>query len=283
MRFLSYEVGGTPSYGMLAGDEVIDLKVRVGDSLPTLRAAIEGRALGRLADLFAGSATDHSVDGLTFRPPIADSNKVICVGLNYHEHRDETGRTELPYPTIFSRFADTHVGHGQSLIASTPRFDYEGELVVVIGRAGFQIDECRAHEHVAGYSIYNDGSARDWQTHTTQWLPGKNFPASGGFGPWIVTTDEIDDIGKLELTTKVNGEVRQQAGLDLLIFDVPQLVAYISTFTALAPGDLIVTGTPGGVGMFREPPTYLAAGDVVEVQITDIGTLRNPIAAPESG
>ncbi|MEZ0212515.1 MAG: fumarylacetoacetate hydrolase family protein [Xanthobacteraceae bacterium] len=214
----------------------------------------------------------------TLLPPVTNPGKIICVGLNYDDHRRETKRPEVPYPTLFIRWADSHVGHMQPLLkpAQSDRFDYEGELAVVIGKPGRHISKERALEHIAGYSCYNDGSVRDWQKHTSQFTPGKNFTASGAFGPWVVAKT-IADPHKLTLTTRLNGVVVQESSTDLLIFDIPTLIAYISTFTNLSTGDVIVSGTPGGVGDRRDPPLYMRPGDVVDVEISNIGTLTNSV------
>jgi 2-keto-4-pentenoate hydratase/2-oxohepta-3-ene-1,7-dioic acid hydratase in catechol pathway len=184
------------------------------------------------------------------------------------------------FPVIFVRFESSHVGHLEPILRPkvSQQFDYEGELAVIIGKEGRYIPADAALDYVAGYSIYNDGSVRDWQRHTHQYTPGKNFPSSGAFGPWLVTSDKIPDPAKLRLTTRLNGKVVQDSGIDDLLFDVPSLIAYCSNFTTLLPGDVIVTGTPGGVGAARKPPLWMKPGDTIEVEISEIGTLRNPVA-----
>jgi 2-keto-4-pentenoate hydratase/2-oxohepta-3-ene-1,7-dioic acid hydratase in catechol pathway len=212
---------------------------------------------------------------------IPDPAKIICVGINYRLHQAETGRDAVQAPTLFIRFADSQTGH-ESTIAIPPivrDFDYEGELAVVIGRELYQTPPPETMDGIAGYAIYNDFTARDWQRAASQWTPGKNFPSTGAFGPYLVTPDEAGHVHGLELQTRVNGEVRQHASVGDLIFDIPTLLAYITSFTRLAPGDVIVTGTPGGVGQFMQPPALLGDGDVVEVTITGLGTLRNKIMA----
>lgn len=211
---------------------------------------------------------------------IPNPDKIICVGLNYKSHIGETGRTSAEErPVIFTRFAGSQVGHLQPLVCpiESARFDYEGELAAIIGKGGRRISEDAALDHVAGYSIYNDASVRDWQLHTHQWAPGKNFVGTGAFGPWMVTRDEIPDPYEHSLTTRLNGEVMQDSSINLMIFNIQAVIAYVSTFAELLPGDVIVTGTPGGVGNARKPPIYMHDGDVVEVEITGIGTLRNPV------
>jgi 2-keto-4-pentenoate hydratase/2-oxohepta-3-ene-1,7-dioic acid hydratase in catechol pathway len=281
MKLASYARNGSRTYGVVVGDRVISL-APAGSSL---RAALAGGLDGLLARAetaipAAGDAAAVPLADITLLPVIPDPAKIFCVGLNYSDHRAEASRDETPFPPIFFRFADTQIGHGQPAIkpASSQQFDYEGELAVVIGKPALAVPESEAMSVVAGYSCYNDLSARDWQMHTSQWGPGKNFPGTGAFGPWLVTADELPDPAVLHLTTRVNGEQRQDAAVRDLIFSVPALIAYISAFTPLAPGDVIVTGTPAGVGLFRQPPAFLTAGDVVEVEIAGIGTLRNVVA-----
>jgi 2-keto-4-pentenoate hydratase/2-oxohepta-3-ene-1,7-dioic acid hydratase in catechol pathway len=202
------------------------------------------------------------------------------VGLNYETHRRETGRPEEAHPTIFLRLADSQVAHKAELLRPrvSQALDYEGELAVIIGKAGRYVDEHEAMAHVAGYACYNDATLRDWQRHTHQFTPGKNFPQTGAFGPWMVTADEIEDPAALLLVTRVNSEVVQSASLSQLIFTIPRLIAYCSSFTPLTPGDVIATGTPGGVGFKRTPPLYLKPGDRVEVEISQVGRLENGVA-----
>lgn len=273
MRFASFTIGGRASWGAVRGRHVTMLHER----WPTLRAAIAADAL---AEAGAADAPTAALDEIEWSPLIADPGKILCVGLNYENHRKETGRAVVAHPTIFTRFADSQTAHRAPLLmpAESDRLDYEGELAVVIGRAGRAIPEERALEHVAGYSCYNDGSVRDWQNHTIQFTPGKNWPETGAFGPWLVTPDEFGVLGPQRLQTRLNGEVMQDAVLADMIFSVPQLIAYCSTFTPLSAGDVIVSGTPGGVGAKREPPVFLRVGDRVEVAIDGIGTLENGIA-----
>jgi 2-keto-4-pentenoate hydratase/2-oxohepta-3-ene-1,7-dioic acid hydratase in catechol pathway len=232
-------------------------------------------------DYVEGRAPEFSTADVTVLPPITDPSKILCVGLNYAKHQAETGRPDVEHPTIFTRFADSQVGHLQPMIKpdQSARFDYEAELAVVIGQGGRFISEDDALSHVAGYACYNDGSIRDWQRHTSQFTPGKNFPGTGAFGPYLVTPDEVGDYRKLPIESRLNGEVMQKATLADLIFPIPRLLSYISEFTALSSGDVIVTGTPGGVGDRREPPVYMVPGDVIEVDIGIVGTLVNPIVS----
>jgi 2-keto-4-pentenoate hydratase/2-oxohepta-3-ene-1,7-dioic acid hydratase in catechol pathway len=212
-------------------------------------------------------------------PVIPDPAKILCIGINYLSHVKETGREIPKYPMIFTRFPDSQTAHGAPIIRPTAshKLDFEGELAVVISRTARHVKAADAMDYVAGYSCYNDGSVRDWQKHTIQFIPGKNFPATGGFGPWLVTPDEVGDPSTLDLVTRLNGEIVQQANTSDLIFPVQVLIEYCSTFTELQPGDVIITGTTGGVGAFREPPLWMKPGDVVEVEISKIGTLKNTI------
>jgi 2-keto-4-pentenoate hydratase/2-oxohepta-3-ene-1,7-dioic acid hydratase in catechol pathway len=280
MKLLSFIVDGRPSFGAVKDNGVVDLGARMANCT-TLRQLLEAGRLAEAAKLAASVAPGHPLDKVSFAPVIPDPGKIICVGLNYRDHVAETGRTVTEKPALFARFACSQVGHLQPIVK--PRvsddFDYEGELGLVIGKAGRHIPADRALDYVAGYSCYNEGSIRDWQRHTSQFLAGKTFAESGGFGPWLVTTDEIPDPSKLTLQTRLNGNVVQDTTTDLLITAIPELIAYTSTICPLAPGDVIVTGTPGGVGAKRTPPLWMRPGDTVEVEISGIGTLRNTVIA----
>ncbi len=264
---------GRPSCGIVAGEGVIDL----GAGLRGLK-----RVLGELAELapMASRPPDWRLAELTLLPVIPDPEKILCVGLNYRAHIRETGNEPPAKPLIFTRFANSQVAHGQPLLRPrvSERLDFEGELAVIIGRRGRHVPRAEALAFVVGYACYNDGSVRDFQRHSTQYTPGKNFVGTGGFGPWLATADEVGDIRNGTLTTRLNGEVVQQARLDDLVFDIPALIEYCSTFTELVPGDVLVTGTPGGVGAARKPPLWMKPGDVVEVDISGVGVLRNPVA-----
>lgn len=283
MKLVSFRHGGRTSFGRLVGDKVIDCGPLFDGRYASVRDLLERGGLGAVAEETEDRPADFGLDEIELLPPVPDPGKILCAGVNYRTHREETSHRPADRPTVFPRYADSQIGHRQPLIRprETERFDYEGELAVVIGKPGRRIPVQDAFDHVAGYSCYNDGSVRDWQRHTQQWVPGKTFPGTGGFGPALVTRDEISDLAALTLTTRVNGEVRQSASLADLIFDIPALIAYMSTFTPLAPGDVIVTGTPGGVGLFREPPVFLQPGDTVEVDIDSIGLLVNTVASEE--
>lgn len=280
MKLATFSHGGTVSYGVVDGDDIFDLGKRLGDRFPDLRSLIEQDGLAEAASAVTGASSDLKTSDIQWLPVIPNPDKIVCIGLNYKSHINETGRSNPEdRPVVFARFAASQTGHMQPLVCplESERYDFEGELVAVIGKRGRRIAESAALQHVAGYSIYNDASVRDFQLHTHQWGPGKNFPDSGAFGPWMVTGDEIPDPYALTLTTRLNGEVMQNSGTDLMVFDIGAIIAYVSTFTELVPGDVIVTGTPGGVGNARKPPIYMHDGDVVEVEITGIGTLRNMV------
>lgn len=281
MKYLSFRVSGVDTWGASVDGQVYDL----GRSGAGVAADLVGAIAG-------GKLDDSLIDGLepvaaeadvTFLPVIPNPGKIICVGVNYRSHQEETGRDEVGSPTLFPRFADTQTAHGVpvEIPAVAQQFDYEGELALVIGKPAVKVPAAQAFDVVAGYAAYNDFTVRDWQRATTQWFPGKNFPKTGAMGPYFVPAAELDDLGSRTLETRVNGEVRQKTTIDKMRFDIPTLIEHISTFTPLAPGDVIVTGTPGGVGLFMDPPGLLSAGDVVEIEITGLGILRNEIVAEQ--
>ncbi|WP_231639154.1 fumarylacetoacetate hydrolase family protein [Sphingomonas profundi] len=250
------------------------MPIEHGDSLRALLAADRLDALRSST----GERVDHAQ--VEFLPPIHDADKIFCVGLNYRGHLTETG-TPLPtHPSLFMRFNSSQVGHEQPVIAPSisTEFDYEGELAVVIGRTAWRVPAERAMEHVAGYSCFAENSVRDFQMHSRQATPGKNFLMSGAFGPWLTTADEVPDPAALRLTSRLNGEVVQDESVSALVFDIPALIAYISSFTVLLPGDVISTGTPDGVGFLRDPKVWLKPGDLFEVDIPGVGLLRNRVA-----
>jgi 2-keto-4-pentenoate hydratase/2-oxohepta-3-ene-1,7-dioic acid hydratase in catechol pathway len=246
---------------------------------PTLQSAIEADALGMLADV-RESARVPAAEAV-FDPVIPTPGKIICVGINYLPHIKEMGREPPDYPWLFVRWPDSQVGHGQLLVrpAASDNYDFEGEFACVIGKPARHVKAADALDYVAGYTCFMDGSVRDWQNHGSQFTPGKNFHASGSCGPWLVTADEIPDPAKLNIETRLNGEVMQQASIGDLKFGVPELIEYITTFAELHPGDIISTGTPGGVGFARKPPVWLAPGDRIEVTVDGIGCLANDIVA----
>jgi 2-keto-4-pentenoate hydratase/2-oxohepta-3-ene-1,7-dioic acid hydratase in catechol pathway len=279
MKIASFFNQGIPSYGIVEGDQVIDLQPLKADLGYDLKAAITHGLLNSLTPASLAALPRVALNDVTFMPVIPNPGKVLCIGINYATHVRETGRDMPTYPMIFTRFADSQTAHLQSILRpkASHKLDFEGELAIVIGKKARYVKAENALDYVAGYACYNDGSVRDWQKHTIQFVPGKNFPQTGGFGPWLVTADEIPDPQALELTTRLNGEIMQHTNTSDMIFDVCKLIEYCTTFTELAPGDVIVSGTTGGVGAFREPPVWMKPGDVVEVEISGLGILRNTI------
>lgn len=277
MKLVTYRDSKGESYGVVTDGGIVN----IGRALnyPDLRALLEADALDVVRDHVDGRETEVALDDITLLPPVQNPDKIIMVGLNYATHVAEGGRDTPEYPMLFPRYANTQVGHGQAMIRPkvSEKLDFEGELAFVVGKTGRHVAKENAYDYVAGYSCYNDGSVRDWQRHTGQFMPGKNFIGTGAFGPWLVTTDEIPDPEVMSLVTRLNGEEMQRATIDDLIFGVPDLMAYITTFTELVPGDVVVTGTTGGVGAYRTPPVWMKEGDTVEVVISGIGILRNPI------
>ncbi len=281
MRLTSYRIGASESFGAVAGEGLIDLGTRLR-TYPTLRALIAAGALAEAQAAVQGAAPDRKMADVVLLPPVPAPEKIWCIGVNYAERNEEyKDNSERPkYPSLFCRAPASLVGHEQAI--ERPRvstqLDYEGEIAIVIGRGGRHIARERAWEHIFGLTLCNEGSVRDWLRHgkfnVTQ---GKNFDKSGSAGPWIVTSDDIDPRRPIQLTTRVNGEVRQSDSTERLMFPFDHLITYLSTFATLTPGDLIVTGTPTGAGARFDPPRWLKPGDVVEVEGSGIGTLRNTV------
>lgn len=279
MRLVSFDIEGRSSFGLVEGDGVIDAAETAAAGGGGLRGVLLDDGLDRLRRL-QGRTPDYGLDDIRFLPPIPDAAaKFLCVGVNYMPHIREMGRERPDYPVLFVRFADSLVGHRQAMVRPrvSERFDFEGELAVVIGKRARHVPAGSAMDFVAGYSCFNDGSVRDYQRHGPQWTPGKNFHHSGSFGPWLLTADEAGDPSEFRLRTLLNGEVVQDESVAELCFGIPQLIEYCTRWAQLEPGDVIVTGTPGGVGAGRTPPLWMKAGDTVEVDIAGVGRLRNPI------
>jgi 2-keto-4-pentenoate hydratase/2-oxohepta-3-ene-1,7-dioic acid hydratase in catechol pathway len=278
VKYASFVVDGVPTWGVERDGRLVDLGPSGGNVASSIKELIADERFP-LADVAFDGAPTIAVERAEFLPPIADPGKILCVGVNYRTHQEESSKPTAQAPTIFVRFADSQMGHGAPAVypRESDAFDYEGELALVIGRDAYRVPSEEAWSVIAGYSIYNDFSVRDWQTRATQWTPGKNFPGTGAFGPYLVPAENIEDVTALRLETRVNGEVRQSATVTDLIFSIPEIIAYVTTFTKLSPGDVIVTGTPGGVGLFMEPKGLLRPDDVVEVEITDLGVLTNTV------
>jgi 2-keto-4-pentenoate hydratase/2-oxohepta-3-ene-1,7-dioic acid hydratase in catechol pathway len=278
MRLASFQVKNVASYGAVTEKGIVDLGKRIGNRYPDLKSLIGANAFEE-AKKFLSQPADFRESEITWLPVIPNPGKIVCVGLNYEEHRAETGRDKTENPALFLRVAESQLGHRQPMLRprESTHLDFEAEIALVIGKPGRRISQKDSWSHIAGYSCYNDGSVRDWQRHTVQWTAGKNFAATGGFGPWMVTADEIAPGTKLTLSCRLNGERMQHADTEMMIFKFPKLIEYISAFTPLAAGDVIVTGTPGGVGSRRTPPVWMKPGDTVEIEIDKVGTLVNTI------
>jgi 2-keto-4-pentenoate hydratase/2-oxohepta-3-ene-1,7-dioic acid hydratase in catechol pathway len=278
VKLLSYIHQGQARWGQVLGDQVVDLS---SPACPTLRSALATGKLDEIVRAAAAGGAKTALKDITFLPVIPDPGKIFCVGHNYEAHRVETQRDKTEHPLIFLRVAESQTAHLQPILLppESSHLDYEGEIAVIIGKGGRRIQRDQAWAHVAGYSAYNEGTLRDWQRHTIQFTAGKNFSSTGGFGPWMVTRGEIADGEELTLQTRLNGEVMQHTTTEFMIFPIPVLIEYISTFTTLQPGDVIVSGTPGGVGAKRTPPVWMKAGDRVEIEVSKIGVLVNPIVA----
>jgi 2-keto-4-pentenoate hydratase/2-oxohepta-3-ene-1,7-dioic acid hydratase in catechol pathway len=279
LKLLSFKHAGRATYGVVQGDRYLQPPADFLSRHPDLVAVLGANAQLELEQSATTRGTPVQPEATQALPVVTNPQKFICVGLNYKTHVAETKRDDSKYPALFIRFNDSLAADGDVVLrpSFSERFDWEGELAVVIGKGGRYITQAQAFDHVAGYACFNDISVRDWQRHTHQWTPGKNFPGTGPLGPWFVTADEVPDVNELTLETRLNGEVMQRASLSDLIFTIPVLIEYISRFTPLSAGDVIATGTPGGVGDRRDPPLYMKEGDRVEVEITGLGILRNRI------
>jgi len=279
MRLATFRTAQGASYGAVTARGIVDLRRYLGNQYPDLKALIADGALSKVQPHLS-AAPDYQASDVTWLAVIPNPDKIVCVGLNYQDHVVETGRDNTEQPAIFLRVADSQVGHKQPIVRprESTHLDYEAEIAVIVGKAGRRIAQKDAWSHIAGYSCYNDGSVRDWQRHTVQWTAGKNFAATGAFGPWMVSADEIPPDTVMTLSCRLNGERMQHATTRQMIFKIPKIIEYVSTWTTLLPGDVLVTGTPGGVGSRRNPPIWMKPGDKVEVEIDKVGVLENSIA-----
>ena len=285
MKLVSYRRHGDLSYGAVVGDRVVDLASRVGARYPDIVAFIAGDGLPIAQGIVAGAAGDYAYDELDLAPVVPNPGKILCVGLNYHDHIDEADRTianliKPTLPMMFARWPESLTGHRQAIVRpiASMTLDFEAELLVVIGRAtGRHVPAERALEHVFGYSCMNEACVREYQRHSSQITPGKNFKNTGATGPWLVTADEIADPMNLEVEMRLNGVVMQQANTRQMVHSIQAVIEYITQWMPLKPGDVIATGTMGGVGFARTPPVFMKPGDIAEVSIGGIGTLRNSI------
>ena len=281
-RIATYSIGGKTAYGAVVDGGVVDLSARFGKDYPTLREVIAAGALTRVAEDAAKRSADHPLDAITFLPPIPQPEKIICIGVNYPDRNAEykDGSDAPKYPSMFMRTPRSFVGHNAPLVRprASPQLDYEGEVVIVIGKSGRHVPESAALNHIAAITLCNEGTIRDWVRHAKfNVTQGKNFESTGSLGPWLIPYVAEAQIADIRLTTRVNGEIRQDDRTSRLIFSFRYLINYISTFTTLVPGDIIVTGTPTGAGARFDPPRYLTPGDVIEVEAEGIGTLRNGV------
>jgi 2-keto-4-pentenoate hydratase/2-oxohepta-3-ene-1,7-dioic acid hydratase in catechol pathway len=284
VRLATFTTADGTTFGAVTDNGIIDLGRRLGNRYPDLKSLIASETPSHAKALDAvtqhlQAPPDYDGSDVTWLPVIPNPDKIVCVGLNYEDHRAETGQDRTEYPALFLRTPESQTGHRRPIVRprESATLDYEAEIAVIIGQPGRRIPHEKAWEHIAGYSCYNDGSVREWQRHTLQYTAGKNFAQTGGFGPWMVTADEIPPATTLALTCRLNGERVQHATTDEMIFSIPRLVEYISAFTTLRSGDVVVTGTPGGVGARRTPQIFMKPGDSVEVEIDKVGVLENGI------
>ena len=281
-RLATFAVGGAVKYGAVTDNGVIDLSPHHGRDYPTLREVIAAGALVRLAEDATKRAPDHALGEITWLPPIPAPEKIICIGVNYPDRNAEykDGSDAPKYPSMFMRTPRSFVGHDSPLVRprASQQLDYEGELVLVIGKAGRHIAQDAALDHIAAVTLCNEGTIRDWVRHAKfNVTQGKNFDSTGSLGPWLVPYTDEAQIADIRLTTRVNGELRQDDRTSRLIFSFRYIINYISTFTTLVPGDVIVTGTPTGAGARFDPPRYLKPGDMIEIEAEGVGLLRNGV------
>jgi 2-keto-4-pentenoate hydratase/2-oxohepta-3-ene-1,7-dioic acid hydratase in catechol pathway len=279
MKLATFKTSKGASYGAVTDGGIVDLGKRLGNRYSDLKALIAANAFSQVTPLLS-EKPDHKAADVTWLPVIPNPERILCVGLNYQEHVKETGRDNTEQPAIFIRLPESQVGHKQPIVRprESTHLDFEAEIALIIGKGGRRISQKDSWNHIAGYSCYNDGSVRDWQRHTIQWTAGKNFAQTGGFGPWMVTADEIPPGTTMALSCRLNGERMQHATTEQMIFKFPKIIEYVSSWTTLAPGDVLVTGTPGGVGARRTPPVWMKPGDKVEIEIDKVGILENSIA-----
>ncbi len=280
MRLISYEKDGNAGVGVMIDDTNFISLSAAAPNLPTTMMGLLNHEGGLAeAQAVAGKDADLSLSEVTLLPVVPDTPVIWAAGVNYLDHAEETGRGTQEKPMLFIRTNHGLIADGDAFIKPdiSDMIDYEGELAVIIGKEGRHISQADALNHLAGYSIFNDGSVRDWQRHTIQFCPGKNFEGTGPFGPWMVTPDEFGDPYAQQLTTRLNGTEVQNTSIGKMDHKIERLIEYISTIHTLRPGDVIITGTPGGVGSRREPPLWMNDGDTIEVEITGIGTLTNPV------
>ena len=278
MKFVSFLLKGEAKFGISDGKNIIDLTDKILGAR-TLKELIEKKAISEAKKYASENDKNININEIEFLPLIPNPGKIICVGLNYSEHVKETGKTVEENPVVFLRVSKSQTAHNQYIQRPkvSTKLDFEGEMAVIMAEAGKHIKSNEAMNHIVGYSCYNESTVRDFQKHTSQFTMGKNFEKTGSFGPHMVLAEDIPDYTKLKIQTRLNGKVMQDANLNQLIFDIPTLISYISKALPWNAGDVLVTGTPGGVGFKRNPPVFMKDGDKVEVEISDIGVLSNII------
>ncbi len=282
MKLVSYRDRGEETFGAVVDGGVAELKARLGGRYADLGAVLAAGALAEAEKAASGAAADASLDDIDYLLPVPNPPKIFCVGRNYRAYHEVQEEGKAPeYPSIFGRFTSSFTAHGKTLLKPTEsdQLDYEGELGVIIGTPGRHVPASHALDYIGGYTCMNEGTVRDWSKRGTQNCPAKNFYRSGSIGPWMVTADEIADPMKLHIRTTVSGDLRQDGGTELMIFDIAYVIAHISKFTRLEPGDIIATGSPGGSAIEMDPQAWLKAGDALEVDIKGVGTLKNPVEA----
>jgi len=284
MKLASFTVKGRETYGAVQGDKVVDLGQHFAGKYDTLADFIGSSDFGNRDKIAAGLKADLALNDVTLLPVIPRPEKIVCLVRNYMDHHQEVlaagmQRELSEFPPIFLRVWRSQVAHGQPIVRPkvSEQLDWEGEMALIIGKAGRHIAKEDAYKHIAGYACYNDASIREWQFHAKQIAAGKNFQGTGAFGPWMVTADEVPEPENLKLELRLNGKTEQSSNTSNLIFKIPTIINYCSTIFDLVPGDVIVTGTPAGVGWSRKPPQFMKHGDTVEVEIEKLGVLRNPV------
>ena len=284
MKLISYRHQGAERYGVANSEGIVDISARLGNRFATLKDAIAGLGLNEIAAAAKGASTDVALADVEYMFPITQPEKFFCVGRNYKAYHEVLADGGPKIPSIFTRYPSSFAAHGEPILKPivSDQLDYEGELGVIIGKSGRHIPRENALEHIAGYTIINEGTVRDWLRRGTQNFPGKNFYRSGAIGPWMVTADEIPDLSKVPIVTRVDGKIRQDGMTDMMIFDIPFVISHVSTFTWLEPGDMIATGSPGGSAVESEPPAWLQPGQEIEIEIVPIGVLRNRVKAEVS-
>ena len=280
MKIASFEKDGLTSYGVVIDDGIIDLKARLGDKFPKFIDVLRNDAVGEISQVIEKQSPDFMLDEINFLIPVTTPEKIICIGVNYGNRNDEykDGSEAPKFPSVFLRTPGSFVGHNQDIMRppESDQLDYEGEIVLVIGKGGRRIKQENYLQHIAGVSIMNEGTIRDWVRHAKfNVTQGKNFASSGSIGPWMVTTEEVGDLSQLSIQTRVNNELRQDDVISNMIFKFPYLLNYLSTFFELKPGDLIATGTPVGAGARFDPPIWLKPGDILEIEVPNVGKLQN--------